>query len=116
MNRTSLGANLFTAALVVVGLAGIVVAWGAWPRTPSTSPLAALFALAWGCSCLTAAVLAWRRSPFAAPLFCVAVAFLLFPARYLVPGSQTFLPSLVLIVPLAVLGFLFLHRRRHRPA
>jgi hypothetical protein len=116
MLKPNLGANLFTAALFAVGLAGIAAAWAAWPRTSSTSPLAALFALMWGCTCLTAAVLAARRSRFAAPVFCAAVAFLLFPARYLVPGSQTFLPSLVLIVPIAVFGFLYLHRRRQRPA
>lgn len=116
MIRTSLGANLFTAALFAVGVAGIAAAWAAWPRTSSASPLAALFALTWGCTCLTAAALAWRRSRFAAPVFCVAVGFLLFPARYLVPGSQTFLPSVLLIIPLSFFGFLYLHRRRERPA
>jgi hypothetical protein len=114
MRGTALGVNLVAAALFVVGLAGVAAGWQAWPRTASTSPLLALIALAWGCTCLAAAVLAWRRSRFAAPVFCAAVAFLLLPAKYLVPGSQTFLPSLVLIVPLAVVGFLYLHRRRRR--
>lgn len=116
MLRNSLGANLFTAALLAVGLAGIATAWEAWPRTSSTSPLAALFALTWGGTCLAAAILAWRRSRFAAPVFCVAVGLLLFPARYLVPGSQTFLPAFVLIVSIAVFGFLYLHRRGQRAA
>src|SRR5687767_6735188 len=104
--RTILLAGVFLAA----GLAGIVRFSGAWPKTSDTSPLVALVALVWGCACIVAAVLTWRRSRFAGLAFIAALGLLLFPARYIVPGSQIFLPSFVVLTLVAVLGYRYLRR------
>jgi hypothetical protein len=112
MVRRTLGTTLLAAAFLVAGLAGIASFGAAWPRTSSTSPLAALFALTWGCTYVVTAILTWRRSRFAAPIFLAALGLLLFPAAYLVPGSQIFLPLFVIIVLVAFLGYRYLHRVR----
>src|SRR5687768_8772289 len=104
--RTVLLAGAFLAASV----AGIVTSWAAWPRTSNTSPLIALFALVWSCACLVTAVLTWRHSRFAGPAFIASIGLLLFPARYLAPGSQLFLPSFVVIMLVGFLGGRYLHR------
>lgn len=111
-----LGTTVLAGVFLLAGLAGIAAFWATWPRTPGTSPLAALFALTWGCAYLVTAVLTWRRSRFAAPAFIAAIGLLLFPARYIVPGGQAILPSLVVIALIAFLGSLYLHRIRERPA
>ena len=43
----------------------------------------ALFSLTWGCTWVVTAVLTWRRSRFAAPVFVAAIGLLLFPARFM---------------------------------
>ena len=102
------GTVLLAGACLVAGLAGIFAFFAAWPRTSNTSPLAALFALTWGCTYLVTAILAWRRSSLAAPAFLAALGLLLFPASYIVPGAQLFLPAFVVIVPVAFLGYRYL--------
>jgi branched-subunit amino acid permease len=109
MFRT-VGITLLAAVFLVAGLAGIGAAWAAWPRTPATSPLMALVALTWGCTYLVTAVLTWRRSPFAAPVFVVAIGLLLFPARLLVPGGQLLMPALVVLTLVACFGHWYLRR------
>jgi hypothetical protein len=110
----TIGTALLAGVFLIAGLAGIAESWAAWPRTPNTSPLAALFALTWGCTYVVTAILTWRRSRFAAPIFLAAVGLLLFPAAYIFPGSQIFLPSFVVIVLVAFLGYQYLRRvRRH---
>ena len=52
------GNILLAAVLLAAGLAGIAGFWVAWPRTANTSPLAALFALAWSCTYLAAGKMA----------------------------------------------------------
>ena len=101
---------LLAGAFLVASLAGIVAFWAAWPRTSNTSPLVALFALAWSCACIVNAVLTWRRSRFAGLAFIAAVGLLLFPARYIVPGGQLFLPSFVVIILVAFTGYWYLRR------
>ena len=115
LGRT-LGTTLLAAVFLVAGVAGIAAFWAAWTRTSSTSPLAALFALTWGCAYLVTAVLTWRRSRFAAPIFLAAIGLLLFPAAFIVPGGQTFFPSFVIIALVAFLGYQYLQRVRERSA
>lgn len=115
LSRT-FGTTLLAGLFLVAGLAGIGAFSAAWPRTAGTSPLAALFALTWGCTYLVTAVLTWRRSRFAGPAFLAAIGLLLFPARYIVPGGQFFLPSLVVISLVAVLGYQYLRRVRQAGA
>ena len=112
MRERTLGTVLLAGVCLVAGLAGIAAFLAAWPPTSGTSPLAALFALTWGSTYLAAAILTWRRSRFAAPIFLAAIGLLLFPATYIVPGGQIFLPSVVAIVLVALLGYRYLHTVR----
>lgn len=116
MLRTPFGTILLSGAFLAAGLAGLVAFWAAWPRTSNTSPLAALFALVWSCTYVATAILTWRRSRFAAPAFLAAIGLLLFPARLLVPGVQLFLPSFVVIILVAFLGYRYLRRVREAAA
>jgi hypothetical protein len=112
MLTRTIGTTLLAGVFLAAGLAGIAAFWAAWPRTPSTSPLAALFALTWGGTYVVTAILTWRCSRFAAPIFIAAIGLLLFPAAYIVPEGQIFLPSSVVITLLAFLGYRYLHRVR----
>lgn len=108
LGRT-LGTTLLAGVFLLAGLAGIAAFWAAWPRTSSTSPLAALFALTWGCTYVVTAILTWRRSRFAAPIFLAAIGLLVFPLSFVFPGGQPFvLPSFVVIVLVAFLGYRYL--------
>jgi hypothetical protein len=111
MKRTS-GTTLLAGACFIAGLAGLGASWAAWPRTSTTSPLLALFALTWGCTYIVTAVLAWRRSRLAAPVFIGAIGLLLFPARFIVPGGQLVVPSLIVLTLVAFVGHRYLHRAR----
>ena len=111
MFRTA-ATNFLAAVFLVSGLAGFGAAWAAWPRTSATSPLMALVALTWGCTYVVTAVLTWRRSRFAAPAFLAAIGLLLFPARFLFPGGEVLVPSLVVLSLLAFVGYRYLHRTR----
>jgi len=115
VQRKPLGTILLACAFLAASLAGLVTFLGAWPRTSNTSPLLAMFALVWGCACIVTAVLTWRRSRFAGPALIAAIGLLLFPARYIVPGGQIFLPSFVVIALVAFLGYWYL-RRVHQAA
>ncbi len=110
MPSRTFGITLLAGVLLAAGLVGIAGFWTAWPRTSSTSPLAALFALTWGCTYIATAALTWRRSRFAPPFFLAAVGLLLFPAGLIVPGSQIFLPSFAVIGLVAVLGYRYLRK------
>ena len=108
--RKPLGAILLAGALLAASLAALVVFGSAWPRSSNTSPLMALFALVWSCACIATAGLTWRRSGFAAFAFIAAIGLLLFPARYIVPGGNLFLPASVVIMLVAFLGYRYLRR------
>jgi hypothetical protein len=110
--RRPFGTILLAGAFFAAGLAGIVAFWAVWPRTSNTSPLAALFALIWSCTYVVTAILTWRRSRFAAPAFLAAIGLLVFPASFIVPGGQLFLPSFVVIILVAFLGYWYLRRVR----
>lgn len=110
--KRPLGTLLLAGAFLGAGLAWAVVSWGSWPRTSNTSPLAALFAGLSACTYAVTAVLAWRRSPFAAPAFVAAIGLLLFPARFLVPRGQIFLPASVAIILVGCIGYRYLRRAR----
>jgi hypothetical protein len=116
MLRRPLGTILFAGAFLAAGLAGIVAFWAVWPRTPNTSPLAALFALMWSCTYVVTAILTWRRSRFAAPAFLAAIGLLVFPASFIVPEGQLFLPSFVVVSLVAFLGYRYLRRVREPAA
>ena len=104
------GTSVLAGVFLVAGLAGFAAAWAAWPRTAATSPLMALLALTWGCTYTAAALLTWRRSPFAAPVFVAAIGLLLFPARFLFPGGQMLVPALVALAVVASFGHGYLRR------
>jgi hypothetical protein len=106
------GTILLAGACLAAGLAGFVAFLGALPRSSNTSPLAALLALAWSCTYVVTAVLTWRRSRFAGAAFVAAIGLLLVPARFLFPGGQLFLPSFAVLIPVAFLGYRYLHRVR----
>jgi hypothetical protein len=110
MLRRTLGTTLLAGVFLVAGLAAIGVSWAAWPRSSTTSPLLALSALTFGCTYVITAVLTWRGSRFAAPAFVGAIGLLLFPARLIVPGGQLFVPSLMVLAVVAVLGHRYLRR------
>jgi hypothetical protein len=111
MLRRPPGRILLAAAFLAAGLAGIAAFWVAWPRTSNTSPLAALFALVWSCAYVVTALLTWRRSRLAAPAFLAAIGLLVFPLSFVFPGSQLFLlPSFVVIVLVAFVGYRYLRR------
>ena len=110
------GITLVSGAFLAAGCTGIVLAWGTWPRVSSISPLLALFVLAWSCVAVLTAVLTWRRSRFAGAAFLAAIGLMLFPARYIVPGGQLFLPAFVLVMLVGVLGYRYLSRARAIPA
>ena len=115
LNRP-LGIAMLSGALLAAGSAGIVVGWGAWPRVSSISPLLALVVFAWSCGAVLTAVLAWRGSRFAGAAFVATMGILLFPAKYIVPSGQLFLPGSVVVTIVGVLGYLYLHRPRAIPA
>jgi hypothetical protein len=100
----SVGVILLASALFVAGLAGIAAVWVAWPRSSMTSALMALFALVWSAMDMTTAVLTWRRSRLAGPALLGGITTAV-PAKYLVPGSQLFVPSLVVIALVAFAGY-----------
>jgi hypothetical protein len=110
MAGSALGIDLLSVLFLLAGAAGILACWGAWPRTSSTSPLMALFSLVWGCVYLATGVATWRRARVAAPLFVVAIGLIIFPARFLFPGGGALLPSLLVIVPVALVGYRYLDR------
>jgi hypothetical protein len=115
LNRP-LGIAILSGAFLAAGCAGIVVGWGAWPQVSSISPLLALVVLAWSCGAVLTAVLAWRGSHFAGAVFVATMGILLFPARYIVPDGQLFLPASVVIALVGGLGYLYLGRARATPA
>ena len=116
MPRRTLGTTLLAGAFLAAGLAGIAASWAAWPRTSDTSPLMALLALTWGCTYVVTAILTWRRSRFAAPIFVAAIGLLLLPARYIVPSGELVVPSWVVLIIVAFLGLRYLRRTREAAA
>lgn len=111
------GRILLAAACFTAGLAGIAALWLVWPRTSNTSPLAALFALVWSCTYFVTALLTWRGSRLAAPAFFMAIGLLAFPLSFVFPGAQLFvLPSFVVVVLVAFLGYRYLRRASERAA
>jgi len=110
MLRRPFGIIVLAGAFLAAGLVGIAGFWVAWPRTSNTSPLAALFALMWSCTYVVTAILTWRRSRLAALAFLAAIGLLVVPASFIFPGGQLFLPSFVVIVLAAFLGYRFLRR------
>ena len=111
MLRRPTGQTLLAAALFAAGLTGVAALWVAWPRTANTSPLAALFALAWSCTYLTAAVLTSRGSRLAAPAFVGAIGLLLPVFSFIFPGSWSLAaPPFAMTLVVGLLGYRYLRR------
>jgi hypothetical protein len=110
-----LGIVLLAGALLLAGLMGIAAFRAVLPRTSNTSPLAALFALTWSCAYVVTAILTWRRSRLAPLSFLVAIGLLLFPASFLFPGGAPVLPSFLVVVLVAFLGYRYLRRASQPP-
>jgi len=108
MPKRPLGTAMLAGALLVAGILGIAAFLAVVPRDANTSPLAALSALGWSAAYITAAVLTWRRSPLAPVSFVVAFGLLLFPARFLFPGSQLVVPLSMVVVLNGYLGYRYL--------
>jgi hypothetical protein len=115
MPQRSFGTVLLAGPLLAAGLVGIAVFVAVLPRSSNTSPLAALFALLWSGAYVVTAILTWRRSRLAPLSFLAAIGLLLFPASFLFPGSQLALPSSMVVVLIAVLGYRYLGRHVGRP-
>ena len=110
------GIVFLTAALLAAGLAGVVLVWCVWARPPTTTPHAPPIALGWGGTYVVTALLTWRRSRFAAPVFLGAVGLLLPLLFFIFPGGQVLLlPWFVVTFLFAVVGYRYL-RRRPAPA
>ena len=116
MVRRPLATILLAGAFLAAGLAGVAALLAVWPRSSNTSPLAALFALTWSCAYIGTAILTWRRSRFAAPAFVAAIGLLLFPASRIVPGGRIFLPSLLVLGLVGLIGYWYLRRVREPAA
>jgi hypothetical protein len=114
MSTRPIGVVLLAGALLAASLVGVAAFVAVLPRSAGTSPLAALFALLWAGTYFASATLTWRRSRLAPLAFVAAVALLLFPASFIVPGGQLFLPSAVVIGLVAALGSWYL-RTASRP-
>jgi hypothetical protein len=108
--KRPIAVTLLASLFFVAALVGLAAFWAALPTNSNTSPLAAMFALLWSCLYFVAAILTWRRSRLAALSFAAAISLLLFPASFLVPGGQIWLPSLVVVALIAFLGARFLLR------
>ena len=112
MVKRSYTSIFLAATFLAVGLVGIVAFLGAlitWLRTAGTSPLATLLTLAWSCTFVLTAILMWRRSRYAAPVFLVAMGFLMFLLSSIFPGGQLLLLPLFAVIALfAFLGYRYL--------
>ena len=107
---------LLAAAFLVAGLAGLAAFWVTWPRTSNTSLSRRCSPWCGAARTFATALLTWHRSRLAAPAFLAAIALLVFPLSFVFPGGQLFLlPSLVVIVLVAFLGYRYL-RRACQPA
>ena len=118
MRGRPFGIILLAVALLAAGLLGIIAFWAVWPRTSNTSPLAALFALAWSCTYIIAALLTWRRSRFAGSAFIAAIGLLMFPAAFIFPGAGqlVLLAAFVVVFLFAFLGYRYLSGERETAA
>lgn len=99
------------ATLLTAGLAGLVACLVFWPRTPGTSPLAALLTLLWSAAYLSAALLTFRGSRLAAAAFLAAIALPLPLPFFLVPdGGPLLLGPLVIVSLIGLTGYRHLRR------
>jgi hypothetical protein len=96
---------------LVAGLLGIAAFWAATEaRVAGTSPLAQLFTMAWSLTFLIVTALIWRRSRVAPLVFLMAMGFPAVLMRFIFPGGQPFVPSLVVAVLIGVFGCRYLRR------
>jgi len=117
MTMKPFGVVLFGAVCLVAGLVGIAGFWVATEaRVPGTSPLAQLFTMAWSITFILVSVLMWRRSRLAPLVFLVAMGFPVVLMRFIFPGGQPFVPSLIAASLVALLGYRYLRRAGHQSA
>ena len=109
--KQPIGTILLAAGLLAAGLAGLVASWAFWPRTPGTSPLAALLSLLWSATYLSTALLTFRSSPLAAAAFVAAIALLLPLTSFIVPdGGILLVGPFVLVGLIGLAGYRYLRR------
>jgi hypothetical protein len=107
------GIILLVAVFLGAGIAGVAGFWLAVPRSPGTSPLAMLVALAWTSNYVVTGVLTWRGSRLAAPAFLAAMAFLLLLLSFIFPERQLLhLPLFLVTFLFASLGYWYLRKAR----
>lgn len=108
----SFGQLALAVLLLAAGLFGVAVVASSWPRDANTSPLVALFASAWSCAYLTAGVLAWRGSRFAAVAFIAAIGLLLPVFSFIFPGNTSVAASagVAIVLCVGLLGYRYLRQ------
>ena len=117
MSARPVGVMLIVVLCLTAGLAGIAGFWLATEsRAPGTSPLAQLFTMAWSITFILTSVLMWRRASVAPVLFLLAMGFPVYLSRFIVPGGQAFLPSLIVFSLIGLLGYKYLRGRSQQPA
>ena len=117
MTMKPFGVVLIGAVCLVAGLVGIAGFWVATEaRVPGTSPLAQLFTMAWSITFILVSVLLWRRSRLAPLVFLVAMGFPVVLSRFIFPGGQPFVPSLIAASLVGLLGYRYLRRAGQQSA
>jgi hypothetical protein len=103
------GTVVLSALLLAFGLVGVAAfALATTSRTPGSSPLAQLFALAWSATYVAAGILTLRRSHLAAPAYLAAMALLTIFLSFIFPGGQSLLPVSATTFLAAALGYRYL--------
>ena len=111
-----MGIVLLAAVLFLAGLAGIAAFWAVLPRTPGTSPLAALLTFMWSCVYFASAILTWRRALLAAPAFLAATGLLMPLFWFVLPGAKGLVLALIAVAcVVALLGYRYLGKAGQRP-
>ena len=106
MITRAFGVVLIGALCLVAGLVGVAGFWVATEaRVPGTSPLAQLFAMSWSITFILVSVLMWRRSHLAPLVFLVAMGFPVVLMRFVFPGGQPFVPSLIVASIVGLIGY-----------
>jgi hypothetical protein len=108
------GIILLAGALLVAGLGGVAAFWSLATYVqyfPSRGGVRSDVQLhLFGHRHLT-----WRRSRLAPLSFLAAIGLPLFPASFIAPRGQLLVPSFMVIVPVAFLGYRYLGRARQPP-
>ena len=100
---------LLAAAFLAAGLGGIAAFWVTWPRTSNTFPLAEV-GLVWSCTYVVTALLTGTVRASQPPPFLRPWHYWCSPCRSFSPGASFLLPSFMVIVLVAFLGYRYLRK------